>query len=141
MFGELGWQMRLWSKVIREAVMLRATILLLPQEYAVAGIIQAAEAAGAPLRHVANTATLLRFPQMALDLVRVGAGLYGFGVGAAAGYYPGAAEGAGSDASCSKAPTAPLPVAAACACACCVCCAGGACCGCCGAGGACWRCW
>lgn len=47
--------------------------------------LRAAEAAGAPLRHVANTATLLRFPQMALDLVRVGAGLYGFGVGAAAG--------------------------------------------------------
>ena len=43
-----------------------------------------AERAGAPLRHAANSATLLRFPHMALDLVRVGAGLYGFGPGAAA---------------------------------------------------------
>ncbi|PZC44497.1 MAG: alanine racemase [Chloroflexi bacterium] len=40
--------------------------------------------AGVPVRHVANTATLLRFPHMALDLVRPGAGLYGFGSGAAA---------------------------------------------------------
>ena len=31
----------------------------------------------APLRHVANTATLLRFPQMALELARPGLGLYG----------------------------------------------------------------
>ena len=45
--------------------------------------LRIAEQVGAPVRHVANTATLLRFPQMALDLVRVGAGLYGFGVGAA----------------------------------------------------------
>ena len=43
-----------------------------------------AERAGAPLRHAANSATLLRFPRMALDLVRVGAGVYGFGPGAAA---------------------------------------------------------
>lgn len=43
-----------------------------------------ADRAGAPLRHAANSATLLRFPQMALDLVRIGAGLYGFGPGAAA---------------------------------------------------------
>ena len=43
-----------------------------------------AERAGAPLRHAANSATLLRFPHMALDLVRVGAGLHGFGPGAAA---------------------------------------------------------
>ncbi len=43
-----------------------------------------AERAGAPLRHAANSATLLRFPRTALDLVRVGAGVYGFGPGAAA---------------------------------------------------------
>jgi alanine racemase len=35
----------------------------------------------APIQHVANTATLLRFPEMALDMVRVGAGLYGFACG------------------------------------------------------------
>ena len=44
-----------------------------------------AERAGAPLRHAANSATLLRYPQMSLDLVRVGAGVYGFGPGASAG--------------------------------------------------------
>ena len=44
-----------------------------------------AERAGAPLRHVANSATLLRYPGMSLDLVRVGAGVYGFGPGASAG--------------------------------------------------------
>ena len=47
--------------------------------------LRLAEQVQAPVRHVANTATLLRFPQMALDLVRVGAGLYGFGCGAAGG--------------------------------------------------------
>lgn len=49
----------------------------------VSRFLRLAEQVGAPVRHVANTATLLRFPQMALDLVRVGAGLYGFGGGAA----------------------------------------------------------
>ena len=44
-----------------------------------------AERAGAPLRHAANSATLLRYPGMSLDLVRVGAGMYGFGPGASAG--------------------------------------------------------
>ena len=44
-----------------------------------------AERAGAPLRHAANSATLLRYPQMSLDLVRVGAAVYGFGPGATAG--------------------------------------------------------
>ena len=44
-----------------------------------------AERAGAPLRHAANSATLLRYPGMSLDLVRVGAGVYGFGPGASAG--------------------------------------------------------
>ena len=43
-----------------------------------------AERAGAPLRHAANSATLLRYPQMSLDLVRVGAAVYGFGPGASA---------------------------------------------------------
>lgn len=51
----------------------------------VSRFLRVAGEVGAPVRHVANTATLLRFPQMALDLVRVGAGLYGFGCGAAAG--------------------------------------------------------
>ena len=31
----------------------------------------------APIRHVANTATLLRYPEMALEMVRLGGGLYG----------------------------------------------------------------
>ena len=44
-----------------------------------------AERAGAPLRHAANSATLLRYPGMSLDLVRVGAGVYGFGPRASAG--------------------------------------------------------
>ena len=44
-----------------------------------------AERAGAPLRHAANSATLLRYPGMSLDLVRVGAAVYGFGPGASAG--------------------------------------------------------
>ncbi len=41
-----------------------------------------ADQAAVPLRHAANTATLLRYPQMALDLVRVGIGLYGISPGA-----------------------------------------------------------
>jgi alanine racemase len=49
----------------------------------VSRFLRLAEQVHAPIRHVANTATLLRFPQMSLDLVRVGAGLYGFGCGAA----------------------------------------------------------
>ena len=44
-----------------------------------------AERAGAPLRHAANSATLLRYAGMSLDLVRVGAAVYGFGPGATAG--------------------------------------------------------
>ncbi|MEE9278300.1 MAG: alanine racemase, partial [Dehalococcoidia bacterium] len=40
-----------------------------------------AERVGATLRHVAGTATVLRFPQMSLDMVRVGAGLYGIAPG------------------------------------------------------------
>ena len=44
-----------------------------------------AERAGAPLRHAANSATLLRYPGMSLDMVRVGAAVYGFGPGASAG--------------------------------------------------------
>jgi alanine racemase len=38
----------------------------------------------APILHTANTATLLRFPQMALDMVRIGVGLYGISPGAQA---------------------------------------------------------
>ncbi len=41
-----------------------------------------ADRANVPLRHAANTATLLRYPRMALDLVRVGVGLYGISPGA-----------------------------------------------------------
>ncbi len=44
-----------------------------------------AERAGAPLRHAANSATLLRYPRMSLEVVRVGAAVYGFGPGASAG--------------------------------------------------------
>ena len=47
-----------------------------------------AERAGAPLRHAANSATLLRYPGMSLDLVRVGAGVYGFGPGRRPGSRP-----------------------------------------------------
>ena len=36
-----------------------------------------ARATGAPILHAANTASLLRFPAMALDMVRIGVGLYG----------------------------------------------------------------
>ena len=36
----------------------------------------------APIQHAANTAALLRFPHMALDMVRVGIGLYGLSPGA-----------------------------------------------------------
>jgi len=42
-----------------------------------------AKLAGAPIRHASNTAALARFPHMALDLVRVGIGLYGISPGAA----------------------------------------------------------
>ena len=41
-----------------------------------------ADRAKVPVRHAANTATLLRYPHMALDLVRVGVGLYGISPGA-----------------------------------------------------------
>ena len=34
-----------------------------------------------PIRHVANTATILRFPKMALEMVRPGAGVYGIAPG------------------------------------------------------------
>ena len=47
-----------------------------------ARFLRIAEQVRAPLRHVANTATLLRFPQMALEMVRVGAGMYGIAPGA-----------------------------------------------------------
>jgi alanine racemase len=38
----------------------------------------------APILHAANTASLLRFPSMALDMVRIGVGLYGISPGAEA---------------------------------------------------------
>jgi alanine racemase len=53
-------------------------------EHRFARFLALADRTSAPRRHAANSATLLRFPQMALDLVRVGAGVYGFGPGAAA---------------------------------------------------------
>jgi alanine racemase len=55
-----------------------------------ARFVRAAEVVAAPIRHVANTATLLRFPQMSLEMVRPGAGLYGIAPGVTA---PAAAHG------------------------------------------------
>jgi len=46
-----------------------------------ARFVQASEIVAAPVRHVANTATLLRFPHMSLEMVRPGAGLYGIAPG------------------------------------------------------------
>ena len=42
-----------------------------------ARFLRVAEQVGAPLRHVANTAALLRFPAMALEMTRPGIGLFG----------------------------------------------------------------
>ena len=55
-----------------------------------ARFVRASEIVAAPVRHVANTATVLRFPHMSLEMVRPGAGLYGIAPGVTA---PGTAHG------------------------------------------------
>ena len=52
--------------------------------------LDVAREVGAPLQHIANTAATLRFPEMALEMVRPGVGLYGVAPGVTA---PAGAQG------------------------------------------------